>query len=346
LLSLLLITIVFPGSASAGYLSQAIFGHIEIYKSRKPIKKIIENPATDERLKNKLETVVKIRQFSIDELSLPDNGSYRGYVSLKRKYVAWNAIAAEEFSLRPKRWCFPFAGCVSYKGYFEREKAEKFGHELRSEGLDVAILPVAAYSTLGWFDDPILNTFLRWPDQNLAGLIFHELAHAQLYVKNDSAFNESFAKVVEIEGVRRWLNKNGTSEQKVAYAKYQVRRNLFVDLVLKYRKELAELYRSSVPVEEMREKKKSILARMRDEYINREDEFGKMSRQRKLFFDDLNNAKIVSVFTYYTYVPAFEAILRKENGDLTKFFREAKVLSRLSKAKRRETLEALAAFKE
>jgi len=142
--------------------------------------------------------------------------------------------------------------------------------------------------------------------------------------------------------VRRWLNKNGTPEQKEAYAKYQVRRNLFVDLVLKYRGELAELYRSSVPAEEMREKKKSILTRMRDEYINREDEFGKMSRQRKLFFDDLNNAKIVSVFTYYTFVPAFESILKRENGDLTAFFREAKVLSKLSKAKRHKALEALA----
>jgi predicted aminopeptidase len=344
LTSLLLTTIILPdrASAGAGYYSQAVFGHIDIYSKRKPIKKLIENPDTDKRLKKKLEMVVKIRRFSIDELSLPDNGSYRGYVSLKRKYVAWNAVAAGEFSVRPKRWCFPFAGCVSYKGFFKREKAEKFGDELREEGLDVAVLPVAAYSTLGWFDDPVLNTFIGWPDQNLAGLIFHELAHAELYVKHDSAFNESFAKVVEIEGVRRWLIKHGSPEQKEAYAKYQVRRDLFVDLVLKYRRRLAELYGSGAPAEDMRREKKSILAQMLEEYVKREDEFGKMSEYRKIFFDDLNNAKLASVFTYYIYVPAFEAILRRENGDLPAFFREAKRISKLPKAKRRETLESLA----
>src|SRR4051812_10885006 len=187
------------------YLIQAATGQMQIVSKRQPIAEVIRDPATSEKLKARLEYVAAARDFASRELGLPDNESYRSYADLGRPYVVWNVFAAPEFSVEPRQWCFPIAGCVVYRGYFSEAAAQRYARKLRRRGDDVAVGGVAAYSTLGHFKDPVLSTMLGWSDAQLAATLFHELAHQVVYVPGDSQFNESFATVVEEAGLERWL---------------------------------------------------------------------------------------------------------------------------------------------
>ena len=327
--------------STSAYYSQAVKGHFKLYSKRKPIDKLLENADTSDDLKKKLFTVKKIRRFASRELKLPDNGSFTGYVELERRYLAWSVVAVPEFSLSPKKWCFPVAGCVSYRGYFNREDADAFARSLHDEGFDVSVLPISAYSTLGWFDDPVLSTFLSWPEQNLAGLIFHELTHAMIYVKDDSVFNESLATVVEREGVIRWVKSNGNNAQLNAYNDYQKRKTMFTDNVMKYRERLKIVYDSGASPEEMREQKKIIFDDMLMEYKRESMREGSRSEYREMFYKDLNNAKIASVFTYYDLVPTFKALLDSKNGNLDEFYAEARNIGSLPKDMREQRLNRI-----
>src|SRR3954468_6776618 len=259
--------VVLPGCASLGYYYQAFEGQMQIWHRSRPIKQVIEDASTPAQVRERLALVLRVREFASAELGLPDNGSYRTYADLERPFVLWNVFATSEFSVTPKDWCFPFAGCVGYRGYFSLAGAQKFSADLQREGLDVFVAGVPAYSTLGWFDDPVLNTIVRYPEAELARLIFHELAHQVVYVPGDTMFNESFAAAVEQEGVERWLSKSGDQAQQAAFDLQQQRRADFIGLVLKYRDELEELYESSTPDTEKRQKKADIFAAMKAEYL-------------------------------------------------------------------------------
>ena len=200
-----LMTGMVAGCADLVYYLQSADGELRVLEARRPISEVLADPATPPALKSRLELVLRLRDFASRELKLPDNGSYRNYADLHRQFIVWNVFAAPEFSVTPKRWCFLIAGCVAYRGYFSREGAEKLAVRLRSEGYDVFVGGVPAFSTLGWFDDPVLNTFINYPEYELARLLFHELAHQRVYAKNDSQFNESFAVTVETVGVERWI---------------------------------------------------------------------------------------------------------------------------------------------
>ena len=189
------------------YLLQSVRGQLSLMSKREPISAVIDKPSTPAALRVQLEAVTAIRDFASHDLGLPDNGSYRAYADVGRPYVVWNVVAAPEFSVDPKLWCYPIVGCVAYRGYFAEAGARRFAAGLRTDGLDVVVGGVAAYSTLGHFDDPILNTMMEWDDVELAAIIFHELTHQLLYVANDASFNEAFATTVEEEGVRRWLER-------------------------------------------------------------------------------------------------------------------------------------------
>ncbi len=284
-----------------------------------------------------------IRNFASRELHLPDNGSYRRYADIGRRFVLWNVFAAPEFSLEPIESCFPIAGCVAYRGYYKEADAQARARELRSRGYDVYVLGVPAYSTLGWFDDPVLSTFVYYPDAELARLLFHELAHQVAYAKGDTVFNESFAVSVEEEGVRRWLAANGTKEQRAAFAQSQERRRQFLALISACREKLSALYEKPVAEGEKRAEKARIFASMLDGYHALRDSWGGFAGYDRFFPQEANNALLVSVIAYTDRVPAFRALLAKDRGDLQAFYADVKQLVRLSKSEREQKLAALAA---
>jgi len=326
------------GCSGMGYYMQSIGGQLEVLRARKPIDEVLGDPDSPQALKARLALVLSIREFASRELALPDNGSYRGYADLARPYVVWNVIAAERLSIVPRRWCFPFAGCVGYKGFFAEAEAEAEAAALRAEGNDVFIAGVPAYSTLGWFDDPVLNTFVGYPQAELARLIFHELAHQVVYVRDDSVFNESFAVAVELEGVRRWLARHGTDKDRMAFEASRKRRAEFTALTLKYRKLLAALYASQATEAEKLAGKRETFAALAREYGALKVSWGGFSGYDRWLGPQANNATIASVAIYNQLVPGFQRMLAREGGDLGRFYDAVKALAELPRAERRTQL--------
>ncbi|MCR4302221.1 MAG: aminopeptidase [Sulfuricaulis sp.] len=337
-LALLLLLAVVTGCANPGYYFHAVSGQIEILNKRRPVEEVLNDPATTPKTRQQLKLVQRLRDFASQELGLPDNRSYRSYADLERPFVIWNVFATPELSLESKQWCFMFAGCVSYRGYFTRDKAEGFAAELKQEGHDVYVGGVPAYSTLGWFNDPVLNTFLHRSEADLAGLLFHELAHQVLYVSGDTAFNESFATVVELEGVRRWFEHHGAPHQAEAYQKKIQRREEFTTLVLKHKARLAAFYASNASETEKRSAKALELEELRSEYATVKAGWGGQGDYDKWFERDLNNAHLAAIGLYHVHVAAFQKLLEQHQGDLTAFYRSVKELANLSKTEREATL--------
>lgn len=330
------------GCANLQYYAESIGGQFAIWSHEQPIEAVLADPDADAALKRKLQSVLEIRRFATQELRLPDNGSYRSYADLRRPYVVWNVFAAREFSLEPKKWCFNFVGCVSYRGYFSKDKAEKFARALRDNGYDIYVGGVSAYSTLGWFADPILNTLINKSDTDLAAVIFHELAHQVVYVAGDSAFNESFATAVEIEGLRRWLTHKGSAQQREVSARSRTRHNAFVALLSRYRAELETLYESDRPKDEKRLEKARLFAAMREEYQALKSDWGGYEGYDR-WFEHANNAALASVATYTDFVPAFQQLLAQERSDLRRFYAQAARLAKKPEDMRTALLEALTA---
>jgi predicted aminopeptidase len=253
------------GCLELDYYLHAATGHLQLLSKRQSIPALLETSGTPEQLQKKLQDVAEIRDFASQSLLLPENESYRSYVKLDRPYVVWNVIATPEFSLTPLEWCFPVVGCLSYRGYFDHQKAQEFARSLDAAN-DTLVVGVPAYSTLSWFDDPVLSTFSDWPEVFIAQLIFHELAHQQLFIADDTVFNESFATAVEQAGLKRWLKRINDPHQTKAYQQQKTRQELIHQLLQKTRSELAELYERDLPTTEKRRQKLDILADLRDNY--------------------------------------------------------------------------------
>lgn len=324
--------------SSLSYYAQAIDGQMDILGKRQPISKRLEDPGTPTALRKKLQLILAVRVFAEKELQLPVNGNYLSYVALDRPYVVWNVFAAPEFSLTPKTWCFPIVGCVSYRGYFAEEGAQRFGDALTREGYDVFVGGAIAYSTLGWFDDPVLSTFLSLSDPDIAALIFHELAHGILYVKDDTAFNESFATAVEQEGLRRWQAATDDSEGYEKWLLKQQEHRMFTDLVSKYRAQLEALYERELPMSAKRKQKAEVFNQMRTEFSNLKSAYGAMTAYDAWFNRPLNNAQLISVSTYQDWVPAFGRILAESEGNLTQFYQKCRKLAENEPSERRRIL--------
>lgn len=324
------------GAASVGgcYVMQSAQGQLAVMSRREPIARVIERPATPARVRTQLEQVTAIRDFASRDLGLPDNGSYRSYADLGRPYVLWNVFAAPEFSVNAKQWCYPIVGCVAYRGYFRESKARAFAAGLRGRGMDVAVGGVAAYSTLGHFDDPILNTMLAWDDIELASIVFHELTHQLLYVPGDSSFNEALATLVEEEGVRRWLTHEGRGPELAVYLQQQQRLGQVIELLIGARTELSVLYASGLQPPAMRERKKAEFAALKLSYARLRADWGANAPFAGWFAQDLNNAHLVSIATYRRCVPGFAHLLKRSGGDLPAFFRKVHELAKLKKAQR------------
>jgi predicted aminopeptidase len=317
------------------YLMQAAGGQMAIASRREPIAEVIADSGTPPELRTRLEYVAAARDFASRELGLPDNDSYRSYADLGRPYVVWNVFATPEFSVEPRRWCFPIAGCVVYRGYFSEESAKRYARKLRRRGDDVAVGGVAAYSTLGHFKDPVLNTMLGWSDAQLAATLFHELAHQVVYVPGDSQFNESFATVVEEAGLERWLAVRHRMEDLDAWQQQRERQSQFVALLLKARDKLRELYQSALPEEAKRDRKQYEFGELKLEYSQlRQQEWHGYAGYDRWFDRTLTNAHLVSAATYYGCVPGLRRVLSEAGGDLPRFYEAAKQLARLDQDQR------------
>jgi predicted aminopeptidase len=326
-------------STTLGYYWQAFDGQMSLVREARPIERVLEDPLTGDALKAKLERVREIRAFASRELGLPDNGSYRRYADLKRRFVVWNVFAAPRFAVEPKQWCFPVAGCVGYRGYFAEADAKAFAEALARQGLDVYVGGVPAYSTLGWLDDPILNTFINYPDVELARLIFHELSHQVAYAPGDSTFNESFAVSVENEGVERWIAQRGSAEQRAAFEASQQRKRDFAELVTDYRTRFAQAYAAAADDAERAAAKARLQEAMRGDYAQLKARWGGFAGYDWWFAQPLNNAQLASVALYTQLVPGFEQLLAECKGDLPAYYQRVKALAKLPEPERRARLE-------
>jgi predicted aminopeptidase len=316
------------------YLLQSAEGQLSLMSKREPIDAVIDAPSTPLKLRAQLRSVTDIRNFASHDLGLPDNGSYRKYADIGRPYVVWNVVAAPEFSIEPKRWCFPIVGCVAYRGYFVEARARRFAAKLHAKGFDVVVGGVAAYSTLGHFDDPILSTMVSWNDVELASIIFHELTHQLLYVSNDAAFNEALATTVEEEGVRRWLQARGRDPDLAQHLTEQQHYLEAIALMNETREQLATLYASGLPPPLMREKKREALAAMREAYDTLRQQWGGRGPFDAWFAKDINNAHLASIATYFACVPGFERELQAVGGNLPAFYRRVRELAKLDQERR------------
>ena len=327
--------------ADLAYYRQATAGQWDLWQARRPVAEALADPATSLELRRRLEIAQALRAFASAELALPDNGSYQDYADLGRSWVVKNVFAAPELSLEPRRWCFWVVGCLSYRGYFDAEAAQRLADELRAGGDDVYVGDVSAYSTLGWFDDPLLNTFIHWPTGRLAELMFHELAHQRLYIADDTAFNEAFATAVGRLGAECWLAQRGAAREREEYETDYRRREDFLRLTTATREQLVAVYASTQSEAGKRIGKQDILAELRDRYQTLKREWGGYAGYDRWFDQDLNNAKLAGVSTYHRLVPAFEVLYEREGRDFAAFYRAAAVIGRLSPAEREARLREL-----
>ncbi len=333
------------GCASAGYFAQAINGHLSLLQAARPIDAWLTDSTTPPDLRERLKVARRIRDFAASELKLPDNSSYRGYADLKRNAVVWNVVAAPELSLTLKTWCFPVLGCVGYRGYFDRVEADRLAGTLRADGAEVMVYGVPAYSTLGWSEwlggDPLLNTFIRFPEGELARMIFHELAHHVAYAADDTMFNESFATAVERLGASRWLSVNADSQARIEYSRFDARRAQFRALVSRYREALDGVYRGAGTDAVKRARKGELMAQLRAEYERlKTDEWDGFAGYDG-WFERANNASFGVVAAYNELVPAFVRLYEQEGSDFERFYAAVRRLAALPKDERRATLAAI-----
>lgn len=323
--------------STVGYYYQAAHGQLSLVADSRPLEDWMSDKSTDPKLRARLAKAREIRGFAVAELGLPNNKVFRNYTALTRPFVMWNVVATPELSLKPVQWCFPVAGCVTYRGYYSKDDAQAYATELRASGHDVQVGGVPAYSTLGWFNDPLLSTFINYQDAELARLVFHELAHQVAYVPGDTQFNESFATAVEEAGVQRWMAVFGNETMRENYARYTQRKKDFLALLLATRKELEKVYASSVPNELKREEKKRIFAQLKEQYAVLKASWGGFAGYDRFFAEPLSNAHLAAVGAYNDFVPAFRTIL-EQSGSMPAFYAEVQRLSKLERDERHRLL--------
>lgn len=339
----LLLAVLLSGCSTLGYYYQSARGQLDLMCRAQDIDQVLEDDATSPELKARLEQVVEMRRFASERLQLPDNDSYRDYADLEREFAIWNVFAAPELSVEPHRWCFPIVGCVVYRGYFEERAARRYADTLHEKGLETFVAGVPAYSTIGWFDDPVVSTIMHYPDTDLAGLIFHELAHQVAYAKGDSIFNESFATAVEIEGVERWLMDQGREDDVAAYRLRRQRDAAVVELILEYRRRLEEVYASTRDRAWKLDRKAALIAELRERYEELVAAWNGYQGYRRWFEEELNNAHFVVIAAYHDRVDAFQALLALSGGDPSQFYEKVRELADQPADDRNDYLDRLEA---
>jgi predicted aminopeptidase len=330
------------GCADLGYYWHNANGHLSVMNKRVYIDDLLADEQLDTGLRERLVLVKEIRHFAIERLDLPANGSYRSYVELDRPYVLQNIFAAPEFSTRLYEWCYPVIGCAGYRGYYDEARLLAYVDKLEADDLEVYIGQVPAYSTLGWFDDPILSSFIDWPDYRLAGLLFHELTHQQVYIENDTSFNESLASAVQQVGTELWLQSRNQHKQLERLASWSSYRDEVIALIESTRAKLAKLYAMDINDTEKRERKAKVFEAARAAH-------GEIASRHKIeegftrwFTEELNNAKMGSVAAYNSLRPAFVNMIRAQDFDFEAFFEYVEALGSMEKSVRDNCLQAWA----
>lgn len=354
LLGIVLATV--SGCQTIGYYAQAAKGQYQILRHEKRIDKLIADPQTPADLRQKLELIQNLRAFAKDSLKLPVDNNYIKYVDLHRKYVVWNVQAAPEFSLQPRTWWYPLVGSLEYRGYFSEMGAHRYADRIAKKGDDVYVDGVEAYSTLGWFKDPILNTFIDQSEPELAEVIFHELGHKRVFCRGDTDFNEAYATTVGQEGARRWLRAKGDTNLLAKYAITISRDNQFVHLILSTRTRLEQIYGDTLdkdgkvkaakipplPPAQLREEKQRVFADLHSQYLQLKTSWGGYSGYDDWFAHELNNAQLNTIANYYDFLPSFKRLLELNGGDLEKFYQAVERLSKMPKEERHRRLRELA----
>lgn len=358
-LTILLLCIVVAGVCGCqtiGYYAQAVHGESQILLHKKPIDKLIADPQTPADLRQKLQLIQELRAFARDSLKLPAEDNYLKYVDIHRPYVVWNVQAAPRFSLQPRTWWYPFVGRAEYRGYFSEKGALRYAAHIEKKGEDVYVDGIEAYSTLGWFKDPILNTFLDHKEPELAEILFHELGHKRVFCRGDTDFNEAYATTVGQEGARRWLRASGRTNLLEQYATDISRDNQFVHLVLNTRLELEKIYGDTLdkdgkvkaakvpplPPEQLQAQKDRVIADLRNRYQELKKSWGGYSGYDGWFARHLNNAQLNTIANYYDYLPSFKHLLELNGGDMERFYQAVEKLSKLPKEERHQRLRDLA----
>jgi predicted aminopeptidase len=341
--ALLLLLAVLPlaGCETLAYYRQSVGGQLALMGHARPIDEVLDDPATTPALAQQLRRVQAMRRFAIERLDLPDNGSYRSYAAIGRRAVVWSVMATPPFDVAPKRWCYPMLGCLSYRGYFDPADARAKGERLGAQGMDVAVLPVPAYSTLGWFADPLPSTVIHWPEPQLAGLMFHELAHQRVYIPDDTAFNEAYANTVAKIGVGLWLADRPALL--AAWRARQTRIDRVTRLLLAARAQLAAAFAAHGAADTLAQRKRAIYAQLAQDYQRLTAAWPRPRPYGYWFADGrINNAYLAQVATYDRWLPAFEQLWRDQHGDAGAFHRAVAALGALPAAARRQRLQALA----
>ena len=336
------LAILLTGCGNLSYYLQAVEGQMTLLSNRRSLKSLLADPGTPPPLRQKLTTARDLRAFAVQTLKLPDQGSYSGYVDLKRPFATWVVFATPEFSLTPLQWCFPITGCLGYRGYFNKEGAERFTEQNRSQGLDVHLTGSPAYSTLGWFDDPLLSSYIQWPDTELAALIFHELAHEKYYLPDATDFNESYAEAVGELGVRHWLRSRKEGPTLTRFERRLQGKWRFRAWVVRTREKLNRLYASGLDAKRMRIEKKAILKQALAA-VTRTGFRGylKTKESKSAATNQLNNAKLASMHTYARWVPAFRALFEIHDQDWIRFHQAVAELGKQPPQERQDRLDIL-----
>jgi predicted aminopeptidase len=352
---LLAVVAAVSGCRTINFYAQAVKGQYQILAHREAIDRLIADPETPARLREQLKLLECLRAFAGAELKLPVDGHYRKYTDVHRDYVVWNVQAAPQFSLQPKAWWYPVVGSLEYRGYFSEPGARREADRLAAKGYDVYSDGVEAYSTLGWFKDPVLNTFIFRGEADLAEVIFHELGHQRVFARGDTDFNEAFATTVGQEGARRWLRAQGDTNQYAAYLVSLRRNDQFVHLIMNTRARLEKIYgdecdsegnvkaakKAPLPPGELQRAKEQAFADLRRDYAELKSSWDGYAGYDNWFARELNNAKLNTIANYYDYVPGFERLLELHGGDLEQFYDAAQRLAKMPEEERHQWLRDL-----
>lgn len=335
------------GCETVRFYSQAVIGQAQLLSKRESIQKLIDAESTEPALREKLLLINEAVDFAASQLELPSDGSYQHYVDIGRPYVAWNVFAAEEFSIEPKKWCYPIAGCVSYRGYFKEQNARDYAIKLQAKGFETFVGGVPAYSTLGWLNDPVLSNVLKRDENHLVATLFHELSHQKLYVKGDTTFSESFSRAVELEGLRRWLRAKGDEADFRAYTARSQRQKQFIARLLALREQLGAMYTEDVPIDTKRRQKQQIIELFisdaesllksiwQDQWKNKQQGF------EQWLDKGINNARLAVIADYHVWVPGFLLLLNQSNGDLAVFYERCREIAAMDLEARKDYMQRL-----